>query len=74
MNWDIVSGIWKQFIGMLQVRRGNYTHNQFDVIDGKRLLLAGRIQEDCGVTAEEAERQIKHFARRNKDYRHKSSS
>ena len=69
MNRDIVEGNWKQFTGMLKVHWGNHTGNHFDVIAGKRLALAGQIQEDYGVTKQEAEQQMRLFAKCNKDYR-----
>ena len=35
--------------------------DQLDVIDGRRVELAGRIQEAYGLTKEDAEKQIKAF-------------
>ncbi|MDD5176388.1 MAG: CsbD family protein [Sterolibacterium sp.] len=74
MNWDIVEGNWKQFKGTLKVQWGNYTDNHFDVRAGKRLHLAGQIQADSGVTRDEAEQQMRRFAKCNKDYRRKSAT
>jgi uncharacterized protein YjbJ (UPF0337 family) len=73
MNWDIVEGNWKQFKGKVKVQWGKLTDDQLDVIAGKRVELAGKIQESYGVTLEEAEQQIKRFEERNKDYRPKDS-
>ncbi|MCP5228557.1 CsbD family protein [Accumulibacter sp.] len=69
MNWDIVEGNWKQFKGRVKVQWGKLTDDQLDVIAGKRIDLAGRIQESYGVTTDEAEKQIKNFEELNKDYR-----
>jgi uncharacterized protein YjbJ (UPF0337 family) len=69
MNWDIVEGNWKQFTGKVKTQWGNLTNDRLDVIAGKRVELAGRIQESYGITKDEAEQQMKDFERRNKDYR-----
>ena len=74
MNWDVVEGNWKQFKGKVKAQWGNLTDDQLDVIAGKRVELAGKIQEAYGITKDEAEQQIKSFEERNKDYRPKSSS
>ena len=61
MNWDIVQGNWKQFKGNVKAQWGKLSDDQLDVIDGKRVELAGRIQEAYGLTKEDAEKQIKAF-------------
>lgn len=73
MNWNIVEGNWKQFKGMVKARWGKLTDQHLDVIAGKRDQLSGKIEEAYGVTKDEAEKQIKEFEDRNKDYRPKSS-
>lgn len=67
MNWDIVEGNWKQFKGKVKSQWGNLTDDQLDVIGGKRVELAGKIQEAYGLTKDEAETQIKEFEERNKE-------
>lgn len=69
MNWDIVEGNWKQFNGKVKAQWGKLTDDQLDVISGKRIELAGKIQETYGITKDEAEKQIKLFEEANKDYR-----
>jgi uncharacterized protein YjbJ (UPF0337 family) len=71
MNWDIVKGNWKQFRGEVQAQWGKLTDDHLDVISGKRIELAGKIQEAYGITKDEAEQQIKEFELRNKDDRPK---
>ena len=71
MNWDIVKGNWKQFKGEVQAQWGKLTDDHLDVISGKRIELAGKIQEAYGITKDEAERQIRDFELRNKDERPK---
>ena len=74
MNWDIVEGNWKQFKGKVKVQWGKLTDDDLDVINGKRIDLAGKIQESYGVTKEEAEKQIKRFEELNKDDHQKNHS
>lgn len=69
MNWDIVEGNWKQFNGKVKAQWGKLTDDQLDVISGKRIELAGKIQEAYGISKDEAEKQIKQFEEANKDYR-----
>ena len=68
MNWNIVEGNWKQFQGKVKTQWGKLTDDQLDVIAGKRVELAGRIQEAYGITEDEVEVQIKRFEELNKDY------
>jgi len=67
MNWDIVKGNWKQFRGDVQAKWGKLTDDHLDVISGKRIELAGKIQEAYGITKDEAEQQIRDFELRHKD-------
>ncbi|EOA03425.1 MULTISPECIES: CsbD family protein [Herbaspirillum] len=69
MNWDIVEGNWKQFKGKAKEQWGKLTDDDLDVIAGKRDQLAGRVQEAYGVSKDEAEKQIRDFEDRNKDWR-----
>jgi len=45
MNWDIVEGNWKQFKGQVKAQWSKLTHDHPDVIVGKRVELAAKIQE-----------------------------
>lgn len=74
MNWDTVEGNWKQFKGRVKAQWGNLTDDQLDVIAGKRIELAGKIQETYGITKDEAEKQIKRFEEIHKDYHPKDFS
>ena len=69
MNWDIVEGNWKQFKGRIRVRWGKLTDDKLDLISGKRIELAGKIQEAYGITKEEVEEQIKIFEEQNQDFK-----
>jgi len=69
MNWDIVEGNWKQFKGKAKEQWGKLTDDDLDVIAGKRDQLAGRVQEAYGLSKDEAEKQIRDWEDRNKDWR-----
>lgn len=69
MNWDIVEGNWKQFKGKVRVQWGKLTDDQLDLIAGKRIELAGKIQEAYGITTDEVEHQIQVFEKQMKDYK-----
>lgn len=68
MNWDIVEGNWKQFQGKVKAQWGKLTDDHLDVIAGKRVELAGKLQESYGISVDEAEKQIKNFEEVNKDF------
>lgn len=59
MNWETFKGNWTQLRGRLRMQWGKLTDDQLDVIEGRRDLLLGKLQEAYGVTEEEADRQVK---------------
>jgi uncharacterized protein YjbJ (UPF0337 family) len=59
MNWDQLSGNWKQIKGKVRERWGELTDDDFDRIAGRRDQLIGRVQERYGVQKEIAEKQVK---------------
>ena len=63
MNHDRLQGNWKQFKGKVREKWGKLTDDQLDVINGRREILAGKIQELYGVSKDEAERQIREWER-----------
>lgn len=58
MNWDIIEGKWTEYKGKAKAQWGKLTDDDLDVIDGRRIELAGKIQQRYGIAKEEAERQI----------------
>jgi uncharacterized protein YjbJ (UPF0337 family) len=58
MNWDQVSGNWKQLKGKVQEKWGALTDDDMDRIAGRRDQLIGRIQERYGVQRQDAESQV----------------
>lgn len=69
MNWDIIEGNWKQFAGKAQAQWGKLTNDHTDQIEGNRVKLSGKIQELYGIGKDEAEKQIKSFEEKNKDFK-----
>ncbi|MEC5399541.1 CsbD family protein [Uliginosibacterium sp. H1] len=67
MNWDIAEGNWKQFQGKVKAQWGELTDDQLYFIAGRRMELAGQIQEAYGISRDEAEVQIKRFEESNED-------
>ena len=51
MNEDTIKGNWKQFKGNLKEQWGKLTDDDFDVIDGRREQLLGKLQERQGLAA-----------------------
>jgi uncharacterized protein YjbJ (UPF0337 family) len=62
MNWDQVSGKWKQFKGQVKQRWGKLTDDDLNTIEGKRDEIAGKLQERYGYAKEQAERELDDFA------------
>ncbi|MFD1328517.1 CsbD family protein [Mycoplana ramosa] len=58
MNWDIIEGKWMEYKGKAKAQWGKLTDDDLDVINGRRVELAGKIQQRYGIAKEEAERQI----------------
>ena len=69
MNEDTIKGNWKQFKGNLKERWGKLTDDDFDVIDGRREQLLGKLQERQGLAREAAEKQISDWQARHPAFR-----
>jgi uncharacterized protein YjbJ (UPF0337 family) len=61
MNWDKVSGNWKQVKGKAKEKWAKLTDDDLTLAEGKRDQLLGRIQERYGVAKDEAEKQMKEW-------------
>jgi uncharacterized protein YjbJ (UPF0337 family) len=71
MNWTLAEHNWPQFKGTVRARWMKLTDTQLEAIAGKRAALLGSIQEVYGITRADAEREIRAFEARNKNYRPK---
>lgn len=54
MNWDEISGNWKQLQGKAREKWGDLTDDDMTKIAGKKDQLVGTLQEKYGHTKEEA--------------------
>ncbi len=66
MNWNEIEGDWKQLSGSIKKQWGKLTDNDLKILEGKKDLLVGKIQEYYGVAEEEAETQVEKWAVANK--------
>jgi uncharacterized protein YjbJ (UPF0337 family) len=67
MNWDRIEGNWMQVKGKVKEQWGKLTDDDFDVVAGRRDQLAGKVQERYGISKDEAEKQIRDWAKRADD-------
>lgn len=68
MNRHRVEGKWKQFSGQLQVQWGRFTRDSGREFAGRCDQIAGRALERYGISKERAERQLRDFLERNRDW------
>ena len=61
MNNNIFEGKWKQIKGRVQEKWGELTNDEMDQIQGKKDVLAGKLQEKYGMTRKEADKEINQF-------------
>jgi len=65
MNSDQLQGKWKQMKGSVKERWGKLTDDDFNVINGQRDQLIGRVQERYGIAKQEAQKQVDEWMRMN---------
>ena len=58
MNWDRISGQWKQYKGKAKEKWGQLTDDEIDIIAGKRDQLVGKVQERYEVARDQAEKEV----------------
>jgi uncharacterized protein YjbJ (UPF0337 family) len=68
MNHDRIHGICMQFSGRLREKLGRLTGDSNTVAAGRSDQFAGRILEQRGMAAQEADRQLRDFMRRNRNW------
>ena len=61
MNWDQITGNWKQLKGTLREKWGKLTDDDVDVIAGRRDHLLGKLQERYGIAQDVADKQLKEW-------------
>jgi len=68
MNRDRRDGIWKQVRGKLRQQWGRLAGDSSAAAAGARDLLAGKHQEQRGVSKQKADRQLQDFMSRNRNW------
>ena len=71
MNWTLAENNWPQFKGRVRARWIKLDDAQLAAISGKRPELLKSIQSTYELSRADAEREIRAFEARNKDYRPK---
>ncbi|GFE85201.1 CsbD family protein [Steroidobacter agaridevorans] len=71
MNWTLAENNWAQFQGTVKARWLKLDAEQLRAIAGKRASLLSAIQEVYGINRGEAEREIRAFEERNRNYQPK---
>ena len=61
MNENELKGDWQTLKGKVREKWGKLTHQDLDVIAGKRDQLAGKLRERYGHAQAESERLVKAF-------------
>ena len=61
MNWDQISGNWKQYKGKIREKWGFLTDDELEVIAGKRDALVGKSEEKYGMTKALGEEALDEF-------------
>jgi uncharacterized protein YjbJ (UPF0337 family) len=57
-TWDKIAGSWKRMKGGIKRQWGKLTHNDIAEANGKRDVLAGKIQQRYGIDKAKADAQI----------------
>ena len=63
MNWDEITGDWKEFAGKAKAKWGKLTDNDLTIAAGKRDQLAGLLQQHYGYAKEKAEKELDEFSK-----------
>ena len=71
MDWTVAENNWNQFKGRIRARWIRLDDAQLATIAGKRGELLKSIQQVYELSRADAEREIRAFEARNKDYRPK---
>ena len=61
MNTDQMKGNWKQLVGKAKEKWGRLTNDDWQIVEGQRDQLVGRIQQRYGIARDEAQRQVDEF-------------
>ncbi len=65
-TWNLVAGNWKRLKGSVKRRWGKLTHNDIVEANGRRDILAGKIQARYGIDKAKADAQIEEWLKEQK--------
>jgi len=68
MNWQPIESRWHQLKAKAKQQWSKLTDEQLDAIAGKRDQLSSKIQQQYGLSKEEAERQLNEFENRYRNF------
>jgi len=63
MNWDEVSGKWKQFAAGMKAKWAKLTDDDWKLVGSKKDALVGKLQERYGHRKEQAEKEVDDYIR-----------
>jgi len=63
MNWDELTGQWKQFAANLKGKWAKLTDDDWSLIGSKKDALVGKLQERYGHKKEVAEREVDDYVK-----------
>jgi uncharacterized protein YjbJ (UPF0337 family) len=61
MNEDQIKGNWKQVVGKVKTQWGKLTDDDLKASEGRKDVLAGKVQERYGDSKEEAQKKVNEF-------------
>lgn len=61
MNWDQITGKWKEMSGNIKSQWGELTDDELTEVQGDREALEGKIQAKYGKSKEEAKEEVDKF-------------
>jgi uncharacterized protein YjbJ (UPF0337 family) len=65
MDWDRISGNWKQFTGRIREKWGKLTDDDLTAINGRRDQLEGKIQERYGFAKDQVRKDVDDWLKTN---------
>jgi len=67
MEWVIVESTWIDARGRIKDQWHTLSDDDLDAVGGRRDALCTKLQENLGVTPQEADRQVAEWEARNRD-------
>jgi uncharacterized protein YjbJ (UPF0337 family) len=64
MNWDQLAGEWRQTKGKLRSKWAKLTDSDLEMIQGKKDILLGRLQERYGWKKDQAEKDLDDYLKK----------